>query len=594
MGMRHGDLPIAHGHGAAPGAQALAASMGAPYIAQREEYDAIVVGSGMSGGWAAKELTEKGLRTLVLERGGPVTAGPESYTTEHMPPWEAEFRGRGDRKAYQQTHPMQSQAGPFNEYTAHWYVNDVENPYVEGSGKFLWIRGYHVGGRSLMWGRQSYRWSDLDFEANAREGIEVDWPIRYADLAPWYDYVEDHAGISGEALGLPQLPDSRFLPPMEQNVLERHVREQIEQRFAGRVMTIGRTAILTQPHKGRAACHYCGPCDRGCTVGAYFSSVSSTLPMAAATGRMTLRPNSIVHSLIYDEQRDRVTGVRVLDRETREEMEFYGRIVFLCASALASTQLLLNTRTPRFPNGLANSSGALGKYIMDHHFKVGASADFDGFTDRYTFGNRPNGIYIPRFRNLDRASRMDFLRGYGYQGAGYRTGWSRGADAPGFGADLKERLREPGPWRMSLTAFGEVLPRAENYLELDPEVTDAWGIPALRIHAALGPNEEAMRRDMVTSAAEMLEAAGGKNVREEIDTYALGEGIHEMGTARMGRDPRTSVLNGWNQTHDVPNLFVTDGACMTSAACQNPSLTYMALTARAVDYAVGQINRGEL
>ncbi len=571
-----------------------AARPAAPAIRPNEVYDAIVVGSGISGGWAAKELTEKGLRTLVLERGAPVTHG-ESYTTEHVPPWQAEFRGRGDRKRFEREYPMQSQAGPFGEYTAHWYVNDRVHPYTLGRDNFLWIRGYHTGGRSLMWGRQSYRHAELDFTANAREGVEVDWPIRYADIAPWYDHAEDFAGISGAAEGLSYLPDGKFLPPMPLNVVEQHVRRGIEQNFPGRTMTIGRTAVLTVNHRGRAACHYCGPCDRGCSTGSYFSSLSSTLPAAEATGRMTLRPNSIVHSLVYDETADRVTGVRVIDRESKEEMVFNARLVFLCASALGSTQILLNTKTPRFPDGLANASGALGHYIMDHHFKVGAIGDVEGFEDRYYYGNRPNGIYVPRFRNLDAATRHpDFLRGYGYQGGAWRDGWGRGANEPGFGADLKNSLREPGPWKMFLIAFGEVLPQYENYCELDPSVVDEWGIPALRIHASLGPNELAMRRDMETAGVEMLEAVGAKNVSGFADTYALGEGIHEMGTARMGRDPRTSVLNGFNQAHDVPNLFVTDGACMTSASCVNPSLTYMALTARAVNYAVDQMRRGDL
>lgn len=574
--------------------QADTTARSAPAIRQDDVFDAIVVGSGISGGWAAKELTEKGLRTLVLERGGPTIHG-ESYSTEHVPPWEMEFRGRGDRKRWAEDYPMQSQAGPFNAYTAHWYVNDRENPYTLGRDNFLWIRGYHVGGRSLMWGRQCYRWSELDFTANAREGVEIDWPIRYADIAPWYDYVEAHAGISGEARGLSYLPDGQFLPPMPLNAVEQHVQSGIEGNFPGRVLTIGRVAVLTQHHKGRAACHYCGPCDRGCSTGSYFSSLSSTLPAAEATGRMTLRPNSIVHSLIYDEETDRVTGVRVIDRETKQEMEFRGRLVFLCASALASTQILLNTKTPRFPTGLANGSGALGHYIMDHHFKVGAGADFDGFEERYYRGNRPNGIYIPRFRNLDSRTRHpDFLRGYGYQGGAWRDGWGRGAWGPGFGVELKESLRQPGQWKMHMTAFGEVLPQYDNYCELDPTTTDEWGIPALKIHASLGPNEIAMRKDMAEAGAEMLEAAGGRNVSSHTNSYALGEGIHEMGTARMGRDPRTSVLNGWNQAHEVPNLFVTDGACMTSASCVNPSITYMALTARAVDYAVDQMKRGDL
>ena len=588
----------AHAAHAAPVRNAQAtdstARAGAPAIRADEVFDAIVVGSGISGGWAAKELTQKGLRTLVLERGGPTVHG-ESYTTEHKAPWELDFRGRGDRKTWARENAIQSQAGPFGEATAHWYINDRQNPYSQPSGKFLWIRGDHVGGRSITWGRQSYRHSELDFTANAREGVEVDWPIRYADIAPWYSHAERFAGISGEKLGLSYLPDGEFLPPMEQNVVEKHVRAGIERNFPGRTMTIGRTAVLTQAHQGRAACHYCGPCDRGCSTGSYFSSVASTLPAAEATGRMTLRPNSVVHSLIYDETTDRVTGVRVIDRETKEPIEFRGKLVFLCASTLGTTQILLNTKTPRFPNGLANSSDTLGHYIMDHHFKVGAIADIEGFDDRYYSGNRPNGIYVPRFRNLDAATKMpDFLRGYGYQGGAWREGWGRGGGGAGFGADFKNDLRSPGAWKMFLNAFGEVLPQRSNYADLDPTLVDEWGIPALRIHAALGPNEEAMRLDMATAAVEMLEAVGGKNVSSFSDSYALGEGIHEMGTARMGRDPRTSVLNSFNQAHDVPNLFITDGSCMTSASCVNPSLTYMALTARAVDHAVNAMKRGDL
>lgn len=582
-----------HSH-AVPVAQPDTARPEAPAIRREEVFDAIVVGSGITGGWAAKELTERGLRTLVLERGRPITHGRD-YVTEHVPPWQMPFRGRGDRTRYEREQPMQSQIGPFNEYTAHWYINDRENPYTTGRDRVLWVRGDHVGGRSIMWGRHCYRWSDLDFEANARDGYGVDWPIRYADLAPWYDHVESFIGLSGERLGLPQIPDGPFLPPMPMNAVERHVRAGIEEHFPGRTMTVGRVAVLTQNHQGRAACHYCGPCDRGCSTGSYFSSLSSTLPAAEATGLMTLRPNAIVHSLIYDEAQDRVTGVRVIDRETKEEIEVRGRLVFLCAGALSSTQILLNTKTPRFPDGLANSSGALGHYLMDHHFKVGAEADFEGFEDRYTFGNRPTGTYVPRFRNLDAGSRHpDFLRGYAYEGGGWREGWERGAWMPGLGADLKNALRTPGMWKLFFAGYGEILPRYENFVELDPDVTDAWGIPALKIHASLTDNEIAMRRDMTAAAAEMLEAAGGTNILEYDEPYAFGECIHEMGTARMGRDPRTSVLNAFNQAHDVPNLFVTDGACMTSSACQNPSITYMALTARAVDYAVAQMRRGDL
>jgi choline dehydrogenase-like flavoprotein len=452
-----------------------------------------------------------------------------------------------------------------------------------------------VGGRSLTWGRQCYRWSDLDFEANARDGIAVDWPIRYDDIAPWYDYVEGFVGISGRKEGLPHLPDGNFLPPMEMNCVEEQVRARIEEHFAGRTMTIGRVANLTQAHNGRTSCQYRNICSRGCSYSAYFSSQSATLPAARATGNLTLRPNSIVHNVICDAETNRATGVRVIDRETRESLEFYGRLIFLCASTLGSTQILLNSTSRAFPDGLANSSGELGHNLMDHHFKVGARAEMPGFEDTYYYGKRPNGIYIPRFRNLNGADRgVDFLRGYGYQGGASRSGWSRGISRSGFGEDLKEALREPGPWSMNLTGFGEMLPRHENYVELDPEVTDAWGLPVLRIHCTIGSNEEAMRQDMMDAAAEMLDAVGGRNVTPFMDRYAPGEGIHEMGTARMGRDPKTSVLNRWNQAHDVPNLFVTDGACMTSAACQNPSITYMALTARAVDYAAQEVKRGNL
>lgn len=561
----------------------------------RTEYDAIVVGSGISGGWAAKELTEKGLKTLVLERGRNIVHGKD-YITEHQPPWETAFRGRGHRKMMQEEYYMQSQAGPVNEYNVHFFVNDKKNPYTyEKDKKYLWIRGYQVGGRSLTWGRQTYRWSDLDFEANARENIAVDWPIRYKDIAPWYDYVEEFAGITGSKEGIPHLPDGQFLPPMEMTCVEKHAKGEIESAFPERHFIIGRAAILTQPHKGREPCHYCGPCDRGCSAGAYFSSQSSTLPAARATGNLTLRPNSIVHSIIYDEKNDRASGVRVIDRVTGEPLEFFGRVIFLCASCMGSTQILLNSTSRRFPDGLANSSGTLGHFAMDHIFKSGAEAEFPGFEDRYYFGNRPNGIYIPRFRNLDEKTRHPgFLRGYGYEGWSYRESWERGISRPGFGTDFKQALRDPGPWKMVLSGFGETLPRYDNYIELNEDVTDAWGLPTLKFHCSLSDNENNMLDDMAEAAAEMLEAAGGKNVIPFKNEYAPGEGIHEMGTARMGRDPESSVLNAYNQAHDVPNLFVTDGACMTSSANQNPSITYMALTARAAHYAVEELKKGNI
>ena len=569
---------------------------------QAEAYDAIVVGSGITGGWAAKELCEKGLKTLVLERGRDVKHG-EDYITEHQKAWEMPHRGRPlSPELVEEKYFFQGRHG-LSEANAHFYIRDDQNPYVEADNMpFSWIRGDQVGGRSLTWGRQSYRWSDLDFEANARDGFGVDWPIRYADLAPWYSYVEQFIGVSGRKENMPQLPDGEFLPPMAFNAGEVVLKEKVEAAFPERRITIGRSAVLTQPHNGRGACHYCGPCSRGCSAGAYFSSQSSTLPAARATGNLTLRPDSIVHSVIYDEEQGRARGIRFIDRESGEMEEVYAKVVFLCASTLGSTQVMLNSTSSRFPNGIANDSGALGKYLMDHHFRVGASGEMEGLDSRYYQGNRPNGIYIIRFRNTgdNPDPGLNFTRGYGFQGGANRPSWGRGAGQPGFGADFKNALRDPGPWGIWIGGWCEALPREENYVELDSEVTDAWGIPALKIHCDWGENELEMRKDVMTTGAEMLEAAGAKNI-STFDNYEQGEigaepglCIHEMGTARMGRDPQTSVLNGNNQAHSVPNLFVTDGACMASTACQNPSLTYMALTARAVDFATEAMKRGDV
>ena len=562
-------------------------------VKQQNTYDAIVIGSGISGGWAAKELSEKGLKTLVLERGRDVKHG--DYPTAMMESWEFEGRTKisNDRLATQE---KQNRTGyTTHPASAHWFVNDVENPYSEEK-RFDWMRGYHVGGRSLLWGRQSYRLSDLDFEANAKEGIATDWPIRYRDLAPWYDHAERFAGISGQKENLPQLPDGQFLPPMEMNCLEKALRKRIADRFAGRVMTIGRAANLTQPHNGRGSCQSRNRCIRGCPFGGYFSSNAATLPAAYATGNLTLRPFSIANQLIYDKDSGRATGVRVIDAETNEVIEFYARVIFCCASTVASTFILLNSVSERFPRGLGNDSGELGHNLMDHHFKVGATGMSDEFGDRYYRGNRPNGIYIPRFRNVSKESmRKDYVRGFGYQGSASRVDWTRGIkELNYFGSRLKADLIAPGPWRFGIGAWGECLPYHENRLSLNKSLRDKWGQPTVTFNCDWKANELAMRKDMKAAAVEMLEASGLKEVTPFDDVSAPGLCIHEMGTARMGRDPKTSVLNQWNQVHAVPNVFVTDGSCMTSSACVNPSLTYMALTARACDHAVSELKKKNL
>ena len=550
-------------------------------------YDAIVIGSGITGGWAAKELTERGLNTLVLEAGRPIN--PETDYVEHVPVWEMKFRGQGDRKKLSTEQPIQRHCYACDEMASKFFVNDNDNPYTTPPDKpFMWIRGRQVGGRSIMWGRQVYRWSDLDFEANAREGVGVDWPIRYADIAPWYDHVEEFVGITGQAEGLAQLPDGKFLPPMALNCAEQIVKDAIARRWSGeRLLTIGRAAVLTVPHNGRAACHYCGPCHRGCITRSYFSSVNATLPAARATGRLTLRPYSVVHSVMYDRRKGRATGVRVIDGQTKHALEFQARIIFVCASTLESTRILLNS-------GVGNSSGQLGKNLMDHIMGGGANGRIDAPADRTDRGSRPNGIYVPRFRNLKDGPKAKFLRGYGFQGGGGRGDWGRGIGMSGFGADFKRALRDPGPWGFGFYGFGEMLPQPENYCEIDKTKVDAWGIPVLRISCAYGDNEKALLQDMSVTAAEMLAEAGAHDIQPFMDENAPGLVIHEMGTARMGKDPRTSVLNAHNQIHDVPNVFVTDGACMASTACQNPSITYMALTARAAAYAVEAMKRREL
>jgi choline dehydrogenase-like flavoprotein len=562
-------------------------------VSETTTYDAIVIGSGITGGWAAKELTEKGLKTLVLEAGRPIV--PEQDYIEHVPAWEMKFRGLRDRRWQKEDQPIQSLCYACDEWSSKFFISDKEHPYTTEEGKpFWWIRGRQVGGRSIMWGRQSYRWSDLDFEANLHDGIAIDWPIRYAEIAPWYDYVEDFVGISGEALGLPQLPDSKFLPPMEINCAEKVVKDGIAKYFNGeRVLTIGRAAILTRDHNGRAACHYCGPCERGCITRSYFNSVNVTLPAAEKTGRMTLRPFSVVHSLSFDAKTRRVAGVRVIDSKTRATVEFRAKLIFLNASTLESTRILFNSSTPEFPNGLANSSGELGHNLMDHVKNGGAAATIPGNEDKIVLGRRPNGIYVPRFRNVKRKE-SGFIRGYGFQGGGHRDGWERGIAQAGFGPEFKTAISKPGPWRFSFLGYGECLPNHNNYVELDKEKVDVWGIPVLKVHCSWRENEIALRKDMSIAAAEMLAAAGAHDIEPFIGNDPPGFSIHEMGTARMGRDPKTSVLNAHNQAHDVKNLFITDGGAMVSSSCVNPSLTYMALTARACDYAVQQMKKGEL
>ena len=550
-------------------------------------YDAIVIGSGISGSWAAKELCEKGLKVLVLERGRLVKH-IEDYPTATMDPWDFENRGIMT-PAEAQVRQKQLRAGFIKPENMHFFVNDQEHPYEEDK-RFDWIRGYNTGGRSLTWGKQCYRWSDLDFEANAKEGIAVDWPIRYDDLAPWYDHVERFIGVSGQKLGLKQLPDGQFLKPMDLNCLETEVKKRVEKDFPGRVITIGRVAHLTEPLEGsvgRGICQFRNRCKRGCPYGAYFSANAVTLPAAERTGNMTLRPHSIVHEIIFDAAQGKASGVRIIDEETKEASEYFADIIFCNASTVGSTALLLNSVSDRFPNGMGNDSGELGHNMMDHHYHAGARGRYTGLQDGYYQGRRPNGIYIPRYRNIDKASQTgDFLRGYGYQGGAQREDWSRGTAMKQFGPDFKEALTKPGEWKMALMGFGECLPYHENRMYLHQTKKDQWGLPLVVFDAEFKENELKMREKMKTDAAEMLEAGGLTDVEVFDNIGGVGKGIHEMGTARMGRDPKTSVLGEYNQIHAAPNVYVTDGACMTSSSCVNPSITYMALTARAADHAV--------
>ena len=559
---------------------------------KKNTYDAIVVGTGISGGWAAKELTEKGLKTLVLERGRMVKH--PDYPTATKDPWDFPNGGKPTQEDLKQQGVQARTGYTIQQATKHWFVNDLENPYTEVH-RFDWMRGYHVGGRSITWGRQSYRLSDMDFEANVKDGIAVDWPVRYKDISPWYDYVESFIGVSGQVENLPQLPDGKFLPPMELNCVELDLKKRVKDKF-GRLITIGRTAHATAPlphSPQRGTCQYRNLCSRGCPYGAYFSSNSSTLPAAEKTGNMTLRPNSIVYELIYDEKKGKATGVKVLDGETGQQEEFYANVIFLCASTFGSTFIMMNSISNRFPNGFGNDSGELGHNIMDHHLSVGAGADVDGYEDQYYFGRRANGFYIPRYRNVAKDKR-DYIRGFGYQGGASRQGWSNLVAELTMGADLKTAVSTPGKWTIGMGGFGEILPYHENFVVINKEKKDKHGLPTLTFDAILRDNEIKMRKDMAADAAEMLDASGFKNVKTFDREIGVGLGIHEMGTARMGKDPKTSVLNKWNQVHACKNVYVTDGSFMTSAACHNPSLGYMAFTARAVDHAVSELKKNNI
>lgn len=554
-------------------------------------YDAIVVGSGISGGWAAKELCEKGLKVLMLERGGPYDH-IKDYKTAQKNPWEFEHRG-GTTAEQKKKYPVIHRGWAANEAVMDAWANEQDCPYTE-TKPFTWWRSYRMGGRSVLWGRQSYRWSQLDFEGNEKDGIATPWPIGYADLAPWYDHVEKFAGISGSIENIAHLPDGHFLPPMELNCVEKDMAQRIKKEYhEKRHLIIGRVANLTAAIPGRTKCEFRNRCWEGCPFGGYFSTQSSTLPAAMKTGNLTVRPYSLVKQVLYDKNSKKATGVEILDTETNQTYEFKSKIVFLCASTLNTAWVLLNSATDVWPGGLGSSSGELGHNVMDHHYNVGASGSVEGFEDQYVFGRRANGFYIPRFVNLG-GDKRDYLRGFGYQGGASREGWGREIAELNIGGDFKDALAEPGKWTIGATGFGEILPYHENKVSLDKNKKDKWGLPVLAMDAELKENEFKMRKDMKEEMSAMFDAAGIKNINTWDNGHALGHGIHEMGTARMGRDPKTSVLNKWNQVWDCMNVFVTDGACMTSSACQNPSLTYMALTARAVDYAVSELKKNNI
>jgi choline dehydrogenase-like flavoprotein len=556
---------------------------------QQQTYDAIVIGSGISGGFAAKESCEKGLKTLVIERGRKVEHITD-YPTAMLNPWQFENRLKMTNEDIQK---QAIQSSVCDESNKHFFVNDLENPYIQEK-PFSWIRGYQTGGRSLTWGRQCYRLGDLDFEANAKDGIGVDWPVRYKDIAPWYDYAEQFVGVSGKAEGLKQLPDGVFLDPMEMNCIEQHLAASNQKHFPDRVITIARVANLTKGLKGRGPCQFRNLCARGCPFSGYFSSNSASLPAAFATGNLSLLNDAIVKEVLIDDKTGKAIGVRVIDANTKEETEFYSKIIFINASTINTTAILLQSVSNRHANGLGNSSGMVGKNLMDHPYGGGAYGEHDDFKDKYYQGRRPTGVYIPRFQNIegDKISR-NYKRGFGYQGDGERAEWpDRMKMEGGFGKDFKEKLTTPGPWTFWMISRGECLPYETNQVSLDKEQKDQWGLPIVRINFEFGENEKAMVEDQKNHGMEMLEKAGFKNIRSFYYNTVGGRAVHEMGTARMGNDPKTSVVNGNNQLHEVPNVYITDGSFMTSSSCINPSLTYLAFTARACEHAVNELKKG--
>ncbi len=554
-------------------------------------YDAIVIGSGISGGWAAKELCEKGLKTIMLERGRNIEH-VKDYVNANKEAWDYPHRGRRTQEMIKE-YPVLKRDYPLNETNLDYWCSDQDSPYTEIK-PFDWFRGYHVGGRSLMWGRQSYRWSDHDFEANARDGHGVDWPVRYKEIAPWYDYAEKFAGISGNRDGLDILPDGQFMPPMDMTCVEKDFSTRMKDLFKGsRHVIIGRTANITEPLEGRTNCQFRNKCWLGCPFGAYFSTQSSTLPAAMKTGNLTVRPWAIVTKILYDKDKKRATGVEVLDAETNKTYTYNAKIIFLNASTLNSAWVLMNSATDIWPDGLGSSSGELGHNVMDHHLGVGAGGTVEGFEDKYYYGRRANGIYIPQFRNVGQDKR-DYVRGFGYQGGGGREGYMRSPEEVTLGIDLKEALSEPGPWSLHIGGFGETLPYHENKVTLDKTRKDKWGLNILAMDIEYKDNEKKMRQDMKNDGIEILTSAGVKNVKGYDGNGTLGRGIHEMGSARMGKDPKSSVLNKWNQIWDAPNVFVTDGSFMVSSSCVNPSLSYMAFTARAADHAVSELKKGNI